>query len=574
MSSTRHAEDNAPINQERYMSSPEYAELRGVMGNAATAKASILLSARKRSLIFFLQSLSLEKGGLKAVAESLYAMFPERIGTERIIAAGIHAGQKLSDERVAELRQWLRLEGEDERLAREEVPEFDASLLLDEWDNGYKERQRKADLRLAVEKARPIASQTVSEAPHDSDFYLNHCRRPEKLAAFLIDLCINPRLLIPEPGQKDESLALVRDTEIERFTEQHKELDQYDFKTASFGYFHDICGALFEFQKRHAEAAAESFAKTVVARKVHQTLDACLAARRMVLIEGESDSGKSTSAEAWCRMHKGEARFVRLQGVTNKTVFFRAIARALGVASSYMRTAKEMQARVEDVLQRSGLCLVLDESQYCFAQSERIYSRPELVDWIYTACCNYGVPVALIASPLFSKRLHQAERQTIWNSDQFKRRIYRYEILPPKPNRNDIELVAKHQLPEGDSAALKFLAGYAATATHPFTAIADTIADARQIAEAKGGREVTLKDLVEGVNTFRTGSELAKRQAFDAPRGKPGRKASATIPQASCMDSAQEGEAEQTENFTERGRPVAALKTPGSRATAPALSNA
>lgn len=503
------------------------------MGNAVTTKAAIVTSPRKRSLLFFLQTLSLEKGGLRTVAEQLFEMFPERIGTKSMIKHRIRAGASLNDAQVKTISTELYGIGVDYCIC-------DTEQERAEW------RARRAE--------------ELGKEPHDADYYLDKCCNVDALAEFLIDLCVNPHLLIQETGSEtDES---TRQAEQQLFIEKHgRESYGERCRPAAFKFFHDICGALFEFQTRYTSAAADSFAKTNVAKKVMATLDACLHARRMVLIEGESDSGKSTSAEAWCRMHKGHARFVRLQGVTNKTVFFRAIARALGLASSYMRTAKEMQARVEDMLQRSGLMLVLDESQYHFAQSERIYSRPEIVDWIYTALCNYGVPVALIASPLFSARLHQAERQTIWNSSQFKRRIYRYEVLPPKPTRNDIELVVKHHLPDADSAAQKYLAGYAATATHPFTAVADTLADAAQIAEAANRARVTLKDLMEAVSTYRTGSELAKRQAFDEPRGKGNRKRAAQPAQAGRSDSAEEmQEIAIEETFTGR-RPVAAPET-------------
>ncbi len=551
--STRYADDNSPLNQERYMSSPEYAELRGVLGGAATAKASILSSPRKRSLIFFLQALSLEPGGLKAVAEKLIAMFPQRVGTERMIAAGLHTARKLSDEQVETILDGL----------------VHPAYLNLHFDESAAEREERR-----AERAREI-----SASSHDPAHYQQRVQKlanSEEMAAFLVSLCVDPRLLISEPGKKAERDSEERALEIGKFLDQHEEegLRRHEFKTATFRYFQDVCGALYDYQRRYTESAAVSFAATAVAKKVHQTLDACLKSRRMVLIEGESDAGKSTSAEAWCRMHKGEARFVRLQGVTNKTVFFRALARALGVASTYTRTAKEMQARVEDVLQRSGLMLVLDESQYAFAQSERIYSRPELVDWIYTACCNHGVPVALVASPLFSKRLHQAERQTIWNSAQFKRRIYRYEVLPGKPTPQDIALVVKHQMPDGEAAAQKWLAGYALSAAHPFTAIADTLADAAQLAEADGRARVLLKDLQEAVGTFRSASEKAKRDAFDRPhdKKKPGRKPAAAHVQADCGAAAETAEGDA--NFTERSRSVAALETPAKRETAPVLADA
>jgi hypothetical protein len=69
VSNTRYAPDGAPISFERYMSSPAYAELRGIPGTAVAAKAQLYSDARKRSLLFFLQSLSLKDGGLPRVAQ-------------------------------------------------------------------------------------------------------------------------------------------------------------------------------------------------------------------------------------------------------------------------------------------------------------------------------------------------------------------------------------------------------------------------------------------------------------------------------------------------------------------------
>src|SRR6266436_3038174 len=76
MSSTRHAAEGAPISFERYMSSPEYAELRGIPGTAVAAKAQLYTDARKRSLLFFLHSLSVNENGLGRVARTLLPRFP------------------------------------------------------------------------------------------------------------------------------------------------------------------------------------------------------------------------------------------------------------------------------------------------------------------------------------------------------------------------------------------------------------------------------------------------------------------------------------------------------------------
>ena len=75
------AQDNSPLSQERYMSSPEYAELRGVSGTAVAPRAAILDDPAMRRLLWFLQAKSLEPGGLKQVARKILEQNPDRIGT-------------------------------------------------------------------------------------------------------------------------------------------------------------------------------------------------------------------------------------------------------------------------------------------------------------------------------------------------------------------------------------------------------------------------------------------------------------------------------------------------------------
>ncbi len=87
MSSTRTAPEGAPISYEKYMSSPEFAELRGIPGTAVAAKAQLYLSARKRSLLFFLQSMSLKDGGLRQLARDLFREFPNESGPPRCTPA-------------------------------------------------------------------------------------------------------------------------------------------------------------------------------------------------------------------------------------------------------------------------------------------------------------------------------------------------------------------------------------------------------------------------------------------------------------------------------------------------------
>jgi hypothetical protein len=76
MSSTRHAPAGASISYERFMSSPEFAELRGIPGTAVAAKADLYGNSRAKSLLFFLHSLSCRRGGLRGVACNLSERLP------------------------------------------------------------------------------------------------------------------------------------------------------------------------------------------------------------------------------------------------------------------------------------------------------------------------------------------------------------------------------------------------------------------------------------------------------------------------------------------------------------------
>src|SRR6266853_685547 len=319
MSSTRHARQGSAVSYERYMSSPEYAELRGIPGTAVAAKAQLYTEARKRGLLFFLQSLSLKHGGLRKVAHDLIAAFPARAGDR------------------------------------------------------------------------------------------NH---EEELAHLLVELCINPQCIVRFLG------------------------DEISVSSSP-----ELADVLREFQDRYEAKTKSDFVLTTIGKEVFETLDHALAIGKMVVIEGESGSGKTTAAEAWCRQRQGHARFVSLSGITHKTGFFRQLATAIGLAAS-KRKGSDIQVKVEEFFHKTRLMLVIDEAHYLFPRLQQRESSPVLVDWINTALVNHNVPVALICTDQFAKLKARVEKQTGWTSEQLEHRIKRYKRLPSTPTKEDLEAVA------------------------------------------------------------------------------------------------------------------------------------
>ena len=409
MSSTRHAPEGAAISYEKYMSSPEYAELRGIPGTTVAAKAQLYTDARKRSLLFFLQSLSLKDGGLQRVSRRLLERFPDH-----------------------------------------------------------------------------------SEA---------------ELAHFLVEFCINPKLVV-------------------QFSDEESPPNQ----SSSVPFYTKIADALRYLQTRYEAKIKSDFVLTTIGKEVFETLDHALAIGKMVVIEGESGSGKTTAAEAWCRQRQGHARFVSLSGITHKTGFFRQLATAIGLAAS-KRKGSDIQVKVEEFFHKTRLMLVIDEAHYLFPRLQQRESSPVLVDWINTALVNHNVPVALICTDQFAKLKARVEKQTGWTSEQLEHRVKRYKRLSSRPTKEDLKAVAVKLLairwnvqqekwnvagPTPHRDFIKMIVGYALTSKMRLPAVAATVEEARYQARKNGRSYIVATDIRTALLDYQIPSDEALRNAFQS----------------------------------------------------------
>ena len=310
-----------------------------------------------------------------------------------------------------------------------------------------------------------------------------------------------------------------------------------DFKAGDLSCFKDIVPALFEYQDRYAERVRAEFVMTEVARITFERLDRALRRKKIVILEGREGIGKSEAAKAWCQMHCGQARFIDLKGITSKTEFFRKICKALGLGSSAARKMSEMKALVEELLGQTKLLLVIDEAHQLLPAGERVTTKPEMIEWIYTIT-NSGVPVVLLTTSLFMARIHQIEQRIIWNWGQVDRRS-EYCPLPQVTPRQDLEAIGRKKLPGASNATIKLLVGHAGASTHQLTAMADVIEDAKELAASAGRQQIAFEDIDQAIKLFRLPSESAKAAArmAAAQRSKPGRKR-VCKPQEAAMQGA------------------------------------
>ncbi len=477
MSSTRHAKPGAPLSQERYMSSPEFAEVQGVNGVAVTAKARLCLDPADKRLLFWLQAMSLREGGVPRMVRELLELFPERIGTPTMHRLGLFGDKRASGQVLETVLCELG----------------DTSAILRE-SNGYEPRMN-----------------LVKTGTELVDMCLD---RASRLEWAIFDVCLNPAVWPAEPGQGVGSKQRMGEG-----LDEGSAPPAVDRAWAAGGaIFRDLPGALAQWQERAAESAISGCAKTKTFEHVMEALDFCLQTRSMVVVEGPSRIGKSTAAKSWCEQHLGDARYVSLTGICHKTGFFRLLSRALGLACSFKTKSTEMQSRVEDTLQRSGLMLVIDEAHFLWPQNARIYSGPELVDWIDTAFCNYNAPIALVSTPQFSFCKRQAVQQTGWNARQFELRVKRHSKLPESVSEADLAAVAKTMLPGAASPIIKVLVGYALLSKRYLQAIVDTVDEAKIIARKSGRDTVEVVDIKQALDCYRFPSDQAMAASAVAPR--------------------------------------------------------
>lgn len=461
--STRRAEPDAPLSYERYMSSPEYADARAISGRAVAAKCALLASPAQRRLLWFIQGLSVEHGGVARLAKELVEMFPTRIRQED------------------EIRECS-------------IPERDVFHPVDISDLGGPE----SGFDMPLEK-------------------------------FLVELCINPRILIRDWPKGESLWQLSQD----RVNERYRNVLGLNFSLAELSYFEDIIGALVEYWQRHTQRVKAEFFLTETGRQIWQQLDDALESRSMVVIDGLEGRGKTEAVRAWCRMHLGEARYVSLQENGTKTSHFREIARVFGIGHGVSRKSQELQTRTNEVLRESGLMLVLDEAHFLFGQAPRMYSRPEMLDWIDTTLCNQSIPVALVTTPQFLVCMERAVAQVGWNYRQFKRRCKRYVRLPERNTPEDIEGVAKHLLPGSDSATIKAVVAYAGLSSRDLSSVGDVAREARLLANREGSKKVLFQHVKRAIHEVLIPSDVPwaemERRLESKGKGRPAGRAARAL---------------------------------------------
>lgn len=475
MSNTRHANEGSSFRQERFASSPEFE--RGLMANLVAKRCIVLERAEDRELIWFIQLLSHQPGGIKKLAADLTALFPERIATDAMRKFGMKAGQIYSAEQV--------------RIVRAEMGGH-AFPLKGEIDFAYNGMEIFLE-ETAERRAAKRREASFYPSKYPAAVFVEYCHEAATvgLEKHLKELCLDPSMPVAD---------------------------------GSPWYFPALVSALREFMAAWI-AEREPAVVTSIGEKVSSALDYAMESRRMVIIDGLQRIGKSHAARHWCNLHPGRARYVECPATNDDVSFFRAIAKCLGVSINLNSKAVELRNRIEETLQGGDLMLVMDEGHYAWPQRYYHQTTPARIIWLMTALVNHGVALAFVTTPQFFRSKEAIEKTTCWAADQFIGRIGHYEKLPDALSSGDLHAVASALLPGGDFNSVKALALYAKS-SGKYLGGMDAIAErVRFICKREGRQKIEFPDVKRAIQESVTPSDEALKTALAGASGQKHRRA-------------------------------------------------
>jgi hypothetical protein len=486
MSNTRYRQPNSPSRQERYCSSAEYD--RGLLCNLVTKRCG-LLSAEDRELVYFLQMLSWEEGGLEKLVTDLISGFPERVASPQMQTLGNKPGQIYRADQVKAVR--AQLGGWSEFLLRGETLS-DGLLGADEDLVNYDRMARAAVSRERKEESEkhPLSYPAVK--------FWDYCQEHASgsLKSHLEEICLDPCAKVAN-GKP--------------------------------WYFPNLIATLREYRQQWIAARVSGHVVTEVSKRVFETLDFSLEERCLTVVEGIERIGKTFAARKWCDMHPGLVRYVEVPASTDDISFFRAIASALGVSINLNSKAHELRSRVEAVLYAGHLMLVFDESHRLWPRSRYREAMPYRVEWV-SQLVNRKIPVSLVTTPQFFESQKALKRRIDWRDGQFTGRIAHYEPLPQSLSREDLLALTKFYLPGGDEETFARMVDYAESSAKYIAAIQSIVSRARFIARRQNRPELLKRDIKEAMrNVYPSDTALTRALRVD----RPGKRQALPLPEVS-----------------------------------------
>jgi hypothetical protein len=434
-------------------------------------------------MLWFLQAMSMEPGGLVKFAKDLITQFPDHIGTKTMLQIGKPSqGRYKAEEAVLILAEIKRHTRRSTWL----------SHVLEPSD--FKEIE-KGESEFAKE------NQAALEYMEHSFLYRTCMETAEaELPWILAQYCDNPAWSL-SGGQ-----------------------------CRNAWFISDATNLVLRMMHLWENRVSDQVAKTEVTAKIFEGLDYAKSESIPALIEGNPRVGKTESLEKWCRKRPGIARLVTVPSSNTMSDFLKAIARALGIETSINPNAQALRERIEFVLAESRICLVFDEAAFLLPQKFSRNTTPARINWLRTVIIDKKLPCGMAVTPQFRRDSLHYQKTSGYTLEQFLGRIAHHVPLPGTLSRDDLLKVAKIHFPELNGRILSLIVDEVVLSKSYLKALEDISRRARYLSKERGA-SIGLKDIDQAIN------EMV--DARKAPNENPVRRAAAVPAQTYREDLAE-----------------------------------
>jgi hypothetical protein len=430
------------------------------IGNHELPRALHQMTERPRvwEVPMFLQGMSLLPGGLWKFTEWLLNEFPERLGTPTMRDA--------KSKRYT-IEQKIAIFGELPRSVRPEVKQEadDSSVAILVCSSGTDIQEMEArDRRVLAAALRSMEAEQF--AANCRDYAQSH------LPELLYEICTDKSRDFSHPEGS--------------------------------WYFYDLFGALIEAMDRYAANAMRLLAKTGVSDVISETADRAVETRIAVQIRGESRYGKTESLATWCAAHPAKLRWVEVPPSNSMQEFIQAVAKSLGMDTSYGSNPTRLRAKVSYIIEHTGIGFAFDEAARLLPRTYTATTAPQRLEWIRAALIDRERPVVIAVTPCWfdeatteeygtktrrvSSPLEKFARVTGYAVEQFSGRFERVR-LPDELSESDVLNVVRAHFPEITNEADLLEIGACANGADSYLYAIELLSKrARHKAKAEGAR--------------------------------------------------------------------------------------
>lgn len=516
MSSTRRATDGA-FHPSRYSRDPEFRYGLPFTCVAPVARQILKNRPADRELVWFVQYLSHQEGGLAAVAEDLVANSSQLFGTKTMTDLSkspdenysLSEMEKIRAELPFGLRSEFPLPGKETKAVRiaifkncEQIQRDQQSVDSDDLPPHEREIIEGGIQRLrdANRLNQEFLDETENRASNLFSSYTVQKLRQVCIAAAQSDR---------QPGE----------TTLERELSELCTNPKWQWEAGGPWYFANMLNVLREY-KRQRDADHNGLVMTPVVRQVQDLLDYTLAAGGLNLMIGPGNVGARYAARELCRRQSGRVRVFDCPATNDEASFYRGIGKALGGNFTNYKNV-QIRERVSELLQSGDLALMVTSSQNLWPQKNLREAFPGRLAWLMEQT-EAGAAVCLISGPQFFMQKRSCEKCG-WDSPEFASRIHA-EALPETLSVEDLTAIAQCALPTASADDCENIA-IGAVGSERYLASVDAVVKRAKILSDRAGRNhQTEEDVAQAIHFVSQSDRLLSSAGRKPSQGSMPRK--------------------------------------------------